>query len=59
MDNEVLAIPAAPVVGILIDTIIFAVFVTIVAGIIGCVTVLNALDSKSKSKSKAKAKAAA
>jgi hypothetical protein len=53
MDNEVLAIPAAPVAGILIDTIIFAVFVTIVAGIIGCVTVLNALDSKSKSKAAA------
>lgn len=50
MDNEVLAIPSAPAIGVLFDTVIFAVFVTIVAGIIGCVTVLNALDSKSRLK---------
>lgn len=50
MDNEVLAIPSAPAAGIILDTVIFAVFVTIVAGIIGCVSVLNVLDSKSRVK---------
>jgi hypothetical protein len=46
MDTEVFTIEAAPVSGIVFDTIIFSVFVPIVAGIIGCVAILNAIDSK-------------
>lgn len=53
MDNDVLAIPSAPATGIILDTVIFAVFVTIVAGIIGCVSVLNTLDSKLRVKAAA------
>ena len=50
MDNDAFTIPTAPAGGILLDTVIFAVFVTIVAGIIGCVSVLNVLESKSRLK---------
>ncbi|MBP2159793.1 MULTISPECIES: hypothetical protein [Asticcacaulis] len=53
MDNEVFTIESAPISGIVFDTLIFSVFVTIVAGIIGCVAVLNAMDSKARLKSAA------
>ncbi len=46
MDNEVFMFKSAPISGIVFDTLIFSVFVTIVAGIIGCVAILNAIDSK-------------
>lgn len=46
MQNDVIIIQSAPVTGIILDTAILAVFITIVAGIIGCVAFLNAFESR-------------
>ncbi len=45
MDIEVHTIETAPLSKVILDTLIFSVFVPIVAGIIGCVAVLNAIDA--------------
>lgn len=50
MDNEVFTIETSPINGIVFDILIISVFLTIVAGIIGCVALLNAVDPKTRLK---------
>ena len=50
MDNEVHTTEPAPLGRVILDTLIFSVFVPIVAGIIGCVAVLNAIDANTQAK---------
>lgn len=50
MDNEVHTIETAPLGRVILDTLIFSVFIPIVVGIIGCVSVLNAIDASTQTK---------